>query len=198
MTLIAPTQLTDGSTHTAADHNGPINTIVNDYNGNITNANISASAAIDFSKLAGGSANGLLTWTSWTPTWTNLTVGNATVAAYYAQIGKIIIAELRIVLGSTSSVGSNPLFTLPATASSHYVATSSDVHPIGPANYLRAGVANYTGVVTLSDTSGLTKGALTNFSVNGTSIANSGLSATSPATWASGDKFTVSFTYEAA
>jgi hypothetical protein len=44
----------DGETIEAADYNTPINTIVNEINGNISNANISASAAISGSKLASG------------------------------------------------------------------------------------------------------------------------------------------------
>ncbi len=52
MGLISPTQLSDGTTHTAADHNNAINTIANEFNGNIDNANIKAGAAIDGSKLA--------------------------------------------------------------------------------------------------------------------------------------------------
>src|SRR4030042_4978714 len=39
-------------TLTAADLNAEFNNIINDYNGNITNANISASAAIAYSKLS--------------------------------------------------------------------------------------------------------------------------------------------------
>src|SRR4030043_658086 len=39
-------------TLTAADLNAEFNNIINDYNGNITNANSSASAAIAYSKLS--------------------------------------------------------------------------------------------------------------------------------------------------
>jgi len=52
MASISVSLPSDGDTIDAADYNTPINTIVNDYNGNITNANISASAAIDGTKLA--------------------------------------------------------------------------------------------------------------------------------------------------
>lgn len=54
MSLISPSQAQDGVTGVnAASINNPINTIANDYNGNITDANISSSAAIAGSKLAG-------------------------------------------------------------------------------------------------------------------------------------------------
>lgn len=44
----------DGTTADVADYNTPINTIVNEFNGNIDNANIKAAAAISGSKLADG------------------------------------------------------------------------------------------------------------------------------------------------
>lgn len=44
----------DGQTADVADYNTPINTIVNEFNGNIDNSNIKSGAAIDGSKLASG------------------------------------------------------------------------------------------------------------------------------------------------
>lgn len=52
MALITPQQLADNTIHTAADHNNPINTIANEFNGNIDNANIKAAAGIATSKIA--------------------------------------------------------------------------------------------------------------------------------------------------
>lgn len=46
------TTWSDGQTLTASALNGEINNIISDYNGGITNANISASAAIAYSKLS--------------------------------------------------------------------------------------------------------------------------------------------------
>ena len=52
MALISPQQAQDGTTSVnAASINNPINTIANDYNGNIDNSNIATSAAIAGSKL---------------------------------------------------------------------------------------------------------------------------------------------------
>lgn len=55
MGLISPQQVSDGSTADASDINTPINTIANEFNGNIDNANIKSAAAIDASKLAAAS-----------------------------------------------------------------------------------------------------------------------------------------------
>lgn len=55
-------------------------------------------------------------WTSWTPSWTNLTVGNGSVDAKYAVIGKTILFRLSLTFGSTTSItGSSVTFTLPST-----------------------------------------------------------------------------------
>lgn len=52
MALVSPQQVSDGTSIVASNVNNPVNTIANDYNGNITDANISASAAISGSKIA--------------------------------------------------------------------------------------------------------------------------------------------------
>lgn len=59
MGLISPpTTLVDNTIPTAAQFNGDFTTIYNEFNGNITNANISASAAIAESKLAFNTSTG--------------------------------------------------------------------------------------------------------------------------------------------
>ena len=55
------------------------------------------------------------TWTSYTPTLNNVTVGNGTVDFKYLQIGKIVFVMGKFTLGSTSSLtGFYP--TVPVTA----------------------------------------------------------------------------------
>lgn len=51
--IVLPTTFADNTIPTAAQFNGDFNTIYSEFNGNITNANISASAAIAASKLDG-------------------------------------------------------------------------------------------------------------------------------------------------
>jgi hypothetical protein len=68
-------------------------------------------------------------WTSYTPTWTSVTVGNGSTAGAYIRIGKMIIARINLVRGSTTTFsGAVPLFTLPVTAN---VDVSSGVRIIG-------------------------------------------------------------------
>ncbi len=52
MLITKPYTFTVGSSIVASEHNSNADTIYNDYNGNITNANISGTAAISDSKLA--------------------------------------------------------------------------------------------------------------------------------------------------
>ena len=68
----------------------PINTVVNDYNGNITNDNISATAAIAGSKLGTGAAG----------------VGNANLLTTAGDIGGALkVAHLIQGLGSLANTG---------------------------------------------------------------------------------------------
>lgn len=55
MSTISVSNIVDGTTADAADVNSQVNTIVNDYNGNIDNSNIAAAAAIAGTKLADAS-----------------------------------------------------------------------------------------------------------------------------------------------
>ena len=47
-------------------------------------------------------------WSAWTPTRTNLTVGNGTETAKYFSIGGRAHFMYKLLLGSTSSVGTDP------------------------------------------------------------------------------------------
>lgn len=62
-------------------------------------------------------------WTSYTPTVTNLTTGDGTLASSYVQFGKTVIYRGRFTFGSTSSVGGVLTVTLPVTAKGSTYAT---------------------------------------------------------------------------
>ena len=55
-------------------------------------------------------------WRAWTPTYTNITVGNGTVSARYVQIGPFVMLDWYLTFGSTSSMGTGPKVSLPVTA----------------------------------------------------------------------------------
>lgn len=118
-------------------------------------------------------------WSTWAPTWTNLTVGNGTALARYMRIGKLIAYRLRFTLGSSSAVGTNPSFTVPVTPLASYV--SDDMFGYGDA--LNAGVSATSVQVRY----------------NGGGVARfSPVTATSPFTFGVGDVLTANGFYEAA
>ena len=55
-------------------------------------------------------------WTSWTPSWTNLTVGNGTVTAKYRENSDTVDVILTLVFGSTTSVSGHIKLTPPVNA----------------------------------------------------------------------------------
>lgn len=57
---------------------------------------------------------------SWTPTWTNLTVGNGTQTSYYTRSGGFCNMFLRLVWGSTTSIGGAVSFAPPINAANAY------------------------------------------------------------------------------
>jgi len=79
-TISRATTWADNQVLNAADLNGEFNVIFNDYNSSITNANISASADIAQSKLAGTwPASGIIVGTTDTQTLTNKTLTSPTI-----------------------------------------------------------------------------------------------------------------------
>lgn len=56
-------------------------------------------------------------WDTYTPTWTNLTVGNGTVIARYLQIGKTVHVRISLTGGTTSSASGAVSVSLPVVAS---------------------------------------------------------------------------------
>lgn len=189
MTLVNPTQFSDNTTHTAAQHNNPINEIAAAINGEIENENISATAAIDAGKLAGGVSGMFGAWTTWTPTYANITVGNGTATASYIKIGKTVHFSYTLVLGSTSAIGTSPTFTLPTAAASS-----------GKNGFTAYALDSGTSRVPLfADTFGSTT-IVGLFAVNtvGTYGAQSTISSTVPFTWTTSDELHVNGSYEAA
>lgn len=122
-----------------------------------------------------------LAWTAYTPSWTNVTVGNGTVAARYRQWGdQEIEAEIAFTLGSISAFSaSTAYFTLPVAPAAE-VAT---LDPIGRL-YMRNGTAIYDGSVSRTGSSGRCH------TYNGAQVTSS-----SPFAWATGHVFFAKLRY---
>lgn len=200
MGLVNPVTPTDGTTADASDVTNPINTLANEINGNLDNANIASDAAIAGSKLADGSvtpakletgAGSGWAWQSWVPTWTNASVGNGSVTAEYVQVGKTVFYKLIFVFGSTSSITGNPSFSLPVTS----VAVENAGIEIG-SGYLR----DSNGSVVLGSVlhGSTTTGQVTYHAVSGSLVIRGGVSSSAPFTWATNDGILLQGCYEAA
>lgn len=131
-------------------------------------------------------------WSTWTPTLTGITQGNGTVEAYWTQIGKTVHFHFVFTMGSTSTMSSGN-FSPPVNANARY----DNLDYAGHARYndITAAAANFAGVVRFETASELRP---INILTNTTYTQESGLSATTPFTWATGDRLICSGTYEAA
>lgn len=132
-------------------------------------------------------------WLSWTPTWANITVGNGTVTAKYIQIGKTVYFRLVFVLGSTSTVGTAPTFTLPVTAATH--AGTTTIPPLGVARCFDNGSGSYFGSVYYATT---TTAAIQVYNASSTYLFTAGITSTVPFTWTTTDEIGLQGFYEAA
>jgi hypothetical protein len=122
-------------------------------------------------------------WQSYTPTWTNLTVGNGTVVTKYVRIGSMVTYTGKITIGSTTSIGGFVSVALPVTAQDSFLN--------GSARYVDDGTRNYVGAVSIS--AGGTALAFTHSESGGFGSWN----ATNPFTIATDDVISWNITYEA-
>ena len=130
--------------------------------------------------------------TSFTPTYVagSYTRGNGTTIAYYMRVNKLIYVYVQETLGTTSSVGAGGItMNLPFTASRAVSVQSA------PAKIDDTGTNFYFGVSIPDSTT--TVGVVMQKS-SGTYVDIAFINSTVPMTWASTDKFTLSFVYEAA
>lgn len=165
------------------------NSVLKDYilaDGNVTTAKI-ADEAVTNAKLSIASGE-LGTYTSYTPTWTNVSVGNGTVSARYTKTGPIVKGRILFTLGSTSSVSGIVTFSLPVTAAT--TAYSNNDSAIGMGTLRSSQLYPLLVNPVTSTTARLVY--LTS------SAVYAGTSSSTPATWATGNVMSVSFEYEAA
>ena len=144
-----------------------------------------------FLTAASGEATGLKwagAWETWSPTIANMTIGNGTITARYARIGKTIAISVRVQFGTTTSITGSPNFLLPVSAASNAVFPVWCIDTGVGGFFANAGVFAFDRTRTYLDLIG-TAGTW----ANGTSFG-----ATSPFTWGNTDEFFLSGTYEVA
>lgn len=168
-------------------------TVTQGYTGILLHNGTDFVKLIEVSSAAGASLN-TGAWTAWVPTWVNLTVGNGTVTAAYVQIGKLVVARLSIVFGTTTSISGDPTFTLPVTRATY--GGTSGITPIGNAQAfdVSGGVASVIQVINISTTTG----AFRANNASATYLTAAALSSTVPFTWTNPDELCAELFYEAA
>lgn len=127
-------------------------------------------------------------WTTWTPTYNNITVGNGTVKAAYIAIGGLLVCRFHLTWGSTTSYSSTPIVTLPFSAHSDY--EQSD--PLGTCFFYDNSVGSPSrqgGTVVYNSGNVF-------FTSDGS--AGQTMTATVPFTWATSDKLAFEARYELA
>lgn len=138
--------------------------------------------------------SGGVAWSSWVPTWTGLTLGNGVVVAKYQRVGKLIVARLNIIFGTTTSVSGSIIFSLPVNRAAF--AGSLGLTPIGHCRLFDTSApATLEGVI-ISTTVGTALVGVHDSS--GTYLVGVGTGTTTPFTWATGDEISLQIAYEAA
>lgn len=115
---------------------------------------------------------------NWVTSWTNLTVGNAVDTSTFEMHGKDVKMDVRLVLGSSSSVGTTPRLVLPVpTAATGY----NDDSILSMGTLTDAGTAYYRGHLQWVST---TTADLYTEGAAGTYVNTNTISASVPHTWA--------------
>ncbi len=118
---------------------------------------------------------------SFTPVWTNLTVGNGVPVGRYCQIGKRVDVNIELTIGTTTSIVGSVGVAAP-------VGTPSRVSTLG-VTYEDQGTRYYTG-------SAVNIATLGRFEIVHSESGNQGLmNATSPFTFVAGDDLVISGFY---
>lgn len=118
---------------------------------------------------------------AYTPSFTNVTLGNGTRSAWYTRFGKRVEVWGKFTLGSTSSVTGTFQVDVPYNIDTSINSTNTAV---GEWNSFQGG-ASYCGVARVQSSSAL------RFTIPSSGSVNN----TSPATWASGDTMSWHATY---
>ena len=120
---------------------------------------------------------------NFTPTIQNLTVGNGTIFGVYALVNDLCFYQVRFIFGSTSAVTGALYIEYPFQVAETWLGAVG-----GQCAYDDASGTDYFGVIYRS--SGV-RGLLSTLRSDSTHAKADGVDATTPFTWASGDKITI-------
>jgi hypothetical protein len=125
-------------------------------------------------------------WTAYTPTFTGITIGDATLDFAYAQIGKTVFVRGSIVWGSTTStVFSGMTFTPPINIGASQSAAANTIGTMQ--------TGSFSGVVTVSSATAIIPSLI---NVSSTYASRTPIATSTPSAWSSGSRVMVNFSYE--
>ena len=140
----------------------------------------------DFSSgdvLTAADMNAIGTWITFTPSWNNFTAGNAVQDWSYCIINDLMIVTGRTVLGTTSSMGTSPSFTIPDSRVADKWASNGGV-------LLReSGVATRVGTIGVNGP-GDTTIEFSAYLVSGSELRVTSITSSVPFTWGNGSYIT--------
>ena len=126
-------------------------------------------------------------WTSWTPTWTYLTLGNGTVSALYARASRLITWKLKLTFGSTTSVSGGIRFELPVAAATGVEFDNSFGTFVDASSSRHLAMSQFIST-TVIQVNGMT--------VSGSNVIQIATTASVPFTWTTSDQIYFSGVYE--
>lgn len=196
----------DNSTITVDSISGhSTSTIVTIANLQISNGVLNSANAVTATSIAVGAVQpqALVTGTgsgwalqSYTPTLTNVTVGNGTLTTRYIQIGKLVFYRGEYIAGSTSSTSGAISISLPVTARTD-AGYEQHVAPLGQVTVFQSGVNQWLSVPYI--TSSTTMSLQTTPIVSARVATDSPVTNTDPFAWSGANGgFIWNVTYEAA
>jgi hypothetical protein len=139
--------------------------------------------------LTAAELNAIGTWSAWTPTLTNLTLGSGATSTHrYSEINKVVVFRSKIVLGTGGSIGGAFSMTLPVNAYATASVTAS-------VNLLNSGGSVFLGAVSNNGVGAIEVQAL---SASGTYASMTPVTTGVPFGWDVNDIITINGVYEAA
>jgi hypothetical protein len=130
-------------------------------------------------------------WTTYTPTLTNITIGNGSANGGYLQIGKTIFARFIFIAGSTTTYAAGALgVSLPVAANALYIGGASNNYAVG------SGIAQ-PGATKVSVTPFVTSTGIINYLLDSSTTAAI-ITNTVPAAFGTGSFISHTITYQAA
>ncbi len=140
----------------------------------------------------GGTGVASLTPASYSPTLTDITIGNGSVTGSFVQIGKIVHWQALITFGSTTTIGAAPRISVPTAASVSVYGPVMSTHSY--AVDASSGTSYFIGMVGTSTTDVL----IVTFGSTSALSGNQPIATTVPFTWAVGDAIQLGGVYFAA